>query len=104
MHRVPLEDLCLQIKLLDLGEISSFLGKAVEPPDATAITHAITSLEELDALDKLQFLTPLGYHLAQLPVDVRYINNFFSVCFFRFLFYYYYFCLFCFNYFVGWER
>eukprot|EP00026_Physarum_polycephalum_P000677 Phypoly_transcript_00678.p1 GENE.Phypoly_transcript_00678~~Phypoly_transcript_00678.p1 ORF type:complete len:1395 (+),score=271.52 Phypoly_transcript_00678:28-4212(+) len=71
MHRVPLEELCLQIKILDLGEISSFLSKAIEPPEAQAIGNAITSLEELDALDKLQFLTPLGYHLAQLPVDVR---------------------------------
>jgi HrpA-like RNA helicase len=71
MHRVPLEELCLQIKILDLGEIASFLGKAIEPPEASSISNAITSLEELDALDKLQFLTPLGYHLAQLPVDVR---------------------------------
>lgn len=87
MHRVPLEDMCLQIKLLDLGEISSFLGKAIEPPEAAAIVNAITSLEELDALDKLQFLTPLGYHLAQLPVDTRYILIYLSFFIYFFIIY-----------------
>ena len=32
MLRVPLHELCLQIKLLELGEIESFLAKARRPP------------------------------------------------------------------------
>ena len=32
MLRVPLDELCLQIKLLDLGEVAEFLGRAIEPP------------------------------------------------------------------------
>ena len=32
MHRTPLHELCLQIKLLELGEIEDFLAKAPEAP------------------------------------------------------------------------
>ena len=31
MHRTPLHELCLQIKLLELGEIEDFLAKARAP-------------------------------------------------------------------------
>ncbi len=72
MLRVPLHELCLQIKLLDLGEIEPFLAKALEPPAAHAVREAITTLAELQALEgPQQELTPLGHHLATLPVDVR---------------------------------
>ena len=37
MHRVPLDELCLQIKLLDLGDVAEFLGKAIEPPKEEAV-------------------------------------------------------------------
>ena len=40
MLRVPLHELCLQIKLLQLGEIEPFLSKALEPPEATAVREA----------------------------------------------------------------
>ena len=73
MLRVPLHELCLQIKLLELGEIETFLAKAIEPPSAHAVKEAITTLAEVQALDSeaAQLLTPLGHHLATLPVDVR---------------------------------
>ena len=62
----------MQIKLLNLGEIESFLAKALEPPAAHAVREAITTLAELQALEgPCQELTPLGHHLATLPVDVR---------------------------------
>ena len=32
MLRVPLHELCLQIKLLDLGAIEPFLSRTLEPP------------------------------------------------------------------------
>jgi HrpA-like RNA helicase len=41
MHRVPLDELCLQIKLLDLGDVAEFLGKAIEPPKEEAVAEAI---------------------------------------------------------------
>eukprot|EP01048_Picozoa_sp_COSAG05_P007660 COSAG05_NODE_546_length_8763_cov_12.991228_6_plen_539_part_00 len=71
MLRVPLDELCLQIKLLDLGEVKEFLGKAIEPPAEEAVEQAIKGLQELQALDLREYLTPLGYHLAALPVNVR---------------------------------
>ncbi|XP_017226495.1 DExH-box ATP-dependent RNA helicase DExH7, chloroplastic isoform X2 [Daucus carota subsp. sativus] len=70
MLRMPLVELCLQIKLLSLGNIRLFLSEALEPPKEDAITSAISLLYEVGALEGDEELTPLGYHLAKLPVDV----------------------------------
>ncbi|XP_072113031.1 ATP-dependent DNA/RNA helicase DHX36 [Mobula birostris] len=67
--RTPLEELCLQIKILHLGPIAQFLGKAMQPPSKEAVHLAVTHLKELNALDKNEDLTPLGVHLARLPVE-----------------------------------
>ncbi|KAK4804565.1 hypothetical protein SAY86_004382 [Trapa natans] len=68
--RMPLVELCLQIKLLSLGFIKPFLLKAIEPPKEEAMNSAIGLLYEVTALEGNEELTPLGYHLAKLPVDV----------------------------------
>ncbi|MCO5562598.1 hypothetical protein L7F22_016226 [Adiantum nelumboides] len=65
MLRVPLVELCLQIKSLCLGKIGAFLEKAMERPTAIRILH------EVGALDSKEELTALGFHLAKLPVDVH---------------------------------
>eukprot|EP00729_Bicosta_minor_P018804 gene18804-3969_t len=84
IKRVPLEDLILQIELLNLGSPRDFLTRAVTPPKDAAIAAALNNLLELSAVEpavgagnggrsggsKLQ-LTPLGFHLALLPIDVR---------------------------------
>ncbi|KAL3627873.1 hypothetical protein CASFOL_028288 [Castilleja foliolosa] len=84
MMRMPLVELCLQVKLLSLGGIKQFLSKALEPPREDAIASAISSLYELvsdsyvlsetlvqvGAIEGNEELSPLGYHLAKLPVDV----------------------------------
>ncbi|XP_058188630.1 DExH-box ATP-dependent RNA helicase DExH7, chloroplastic isoform X2 [Rhododendron vialii] len=70
MLRMPLVELCLQIKLLSLGNIKAFLLKALEPPREEAINSAISLLYEVSAIERDEELTPLGYHLAKLPVDV----------------------------------
>ncbi|XP_071422865.1 ATP-dependent DNA/RNA helicase DHX36 isoform X2 [Pithys albifrons albifrons] len=67
--RTPLEELCLQIKILKLGGIAYFLSKLMDPPSHDAVTLAINHLMELNALDRLEELTPLGVHLARLPVE-----------------------------------
>ncbi|KAB1225897.1 ATP-dependent RNA helicase DHX36 [Morella rubra] len=51
MLRMPLAELCLQIKLLSLGYVKPLLSK-------------------VGALEGDEELTPLGHHLAKLPVDV----------------------------------
>ncbi|CAA2984994.1 D -box ATP-dependent RNA helicase D 7, chloroplastic isoform X2 [Olea europaea subsp. europaea] len=70
MMRMPLVELCLQVKLLSLGGIKQFLSKALEPPREEAMESAISSLYEVGAIEGDEELTPLGYHLAKLPVDV----------------------------------
>ncbi|EXB29033.1 ATP-dependent RNA helicase DHX29 [Morus notabilis] len=70
MLRTPLVELCLQIKFLSLGHIKPFLSKAIEPPKDEAMTSAISLLYEVGALEGDELLTPLGHHLAKLPVDV----------------------------------
>ncbi|KAJ1400427.1 P-loop containing nucleoside triphosphate hydrolase [Sesbania bispinosa] len=70
MLRMPLIELCLQIKLLSLGYIKPFLSEALEPPKIEAMNSAISLLYEVGALEGNEELTPLGHHLAKLPVDV----------------------------------
>ncbi|NXI19771.1 DHX36 helicase, partial [Irena cyanogastra] len=67
--RTPLEELCLQIKILKLGGIACFLSKLMDPPSRDAVMLAINHLMELNALDRQEELTPLGVHLARLPVE-----------------------------------
>ena len=73
MLRVPLEEMVLQIKVLDLGAVREFLGSAVNPPEMKSIEASLASLRSLQALDPTRGdrLTPLGYHLALLPVEPR---------------------------------
>ena len=81
MLRVSLCELCLQIRVLDLGQIEAFLGKALQPPSAAAIVEAVQTLRDIHAMDEEQVLSPLGYHLAALPVDVSHtlFNNVFTL-------------------------
>lgn len=67
--RTPLEELCLQIKILKLGSIATFLQRALDPPSEKAVNLAIKNLTDLTALDHSENLTALGVHLARLPVE-----------------------------------
>lgn len=97
MLRTRLEDVVLNIKLLQLGKAAPFLGEVMDPPNPKAVSLAIDvryttlrpSLEklflryctrtfiivslqllvQLNALDENENLTPLGFHLAKLPLD-----------------------------------
>ena len=71
MGRVSLTETALQIKKLDLGSVDHVLSRAPDPPTPEAIRDANTTLTEAGALDSSGALTPLGHHLARLPVDVR---------------------------------
>lgn len=68
MLRTPLDQLCLQLKILRLGRMWKFLLKAIEPPTKKAVDNAIECLTQMRALDEHEDLTPLGYHLAKIPV------------------------------------
>ncbi|CAI6001583.1 unnamed protein product [Closterium sp. NIES-64] len=92
MQRVPLEEICLQIKPLPLAaavtahpsssypssttahrstNIGLFLAKALSPPDPFAVRHAIENLQRLGALDEDEELTALGSTLSRLAVHPR---------------------------------
>eukprot|EP00529_Nitzschia_sp_RCC80_P019585 CAMPEP_0113502964 /NCGR_PEP_ID=MMETSP0014_2-20120614/33872_1 /TAXON_ID=2857 /ORGANISM="Nitzschia sp." /LENGTH=430 /DNA_ID=CAMNT_0000397861 /DNA_START=1 /DNA_END=1290 /DNA_ORIENTATION=+ /assembly_acc=CAM_ASM_000159 len=90
MLRVGIEDLVLQILVLDLGEPTTFLRKALDPPTNLALSNSLRLLEQLGAVDvkwqstgiqkndinDAEFqasseLTALGFHLAAIPVDPR---------------------------------
>lgn len=82
IKRVPLEDLTLQI-LLGASQPATFLMKALDPPAPEAVRAAICNLHQLGAIatatattgncaGSLQCeLTPLGFHLAHIPVEPR---------------------------------
>ena len=44
---------------------------------------AVTLLQEVVALDAAENLTPLGYHLAKLPMDVRLAKTLIYGCILR---------------------
>jgi ATP-dependent RNA helicase DHX36 len=72
MLRTPLEQLCLKIIHLELGDVKQFLKKAIDPPSDESIDFSLKTLQNLYAIDSETLkLTPLGYHLATLPVDAR---------------------------------
>lgn len=74
MHRIPLEQLVLKIKILPVFEsmaVHKVLESTIEPPLKSNIDGALCRLQDIGALDKEMNLTPLGKHLASLPVDVR---------------------------------
>ena len=67
--RKRLEEVILQIKMLKLGSAKTFLHKLLDTPDEKAIELGVERLISLQALDLEENLTPLGFHLAHLPMD-----------------------------------
>lgn len=51
--------------------LESVFCRLVEPPATESLNAAKQRLRDLGALTADEKLTPLGYHLACLPVDVR---------------------------------
>jgi len=69
MQRTPVEELCLQVRSLQLpGDIATVLGKALAPPSQLAVSHAVALLRSLGALDDDEELTTLGWKLSAMPV------------------------------------
>lgn len=73
IHRIPLEQLLLRIKMLSIfhgKNIHQVLSNCIEEPSRESVDGAIKRLQNLGAFEG-ENLTPLGCHLALLPVDVR---------------------------------
>lgn len=67
--RKRLEEVILQIKTLRLGKAGVFLKRLLDCPPSASVDLAIKRLIQINALDTKENLTPLGFHLAQLPMD-----------------------------------
>uniref|UniRef100_A0A671MHC6 RNA helicase n=1 Tax=Sinocyclocheilus anshuiensis TaxID=1608454 RepID=A0A671MHC6_9TELE len=74
IQRVPLEQLCLRVKVLEVfteRPLESVFSQLIEPPAEGSLEAAKQRLCALGDLTDEESLTPLGWHLACLPVDVR---------------------------------
>uniref|UniRef100_A0A8C9WHS0 RNA helicase n=1 Tax=Scleropages formosus TaxID=113540 RepID=A0A8C9WHS0_SCLFO len=70
--RVPLEELCLHIMKCDYGPPEDFLSRALDAPQPQAVSNAVSLLRKIGACRPDEpTLTPLGHHLATLPVNVK---------------------------------
>ncbi|CAB4273968.1 unnamed protein product [Prunus armeniaca] len=69
IRRMPIEGLCLQVKLLDPDcNIEDFLIKTLDPPLSETIHNAVAVLQDIGALSLDEKLTVLGEKLGSLPV------------------------------------
>lgn len=76
VHRVPLEQCVLQVASMGsdiVGDLSTFFDSLVEPPAHASVLAAVDELINIGALEPKTAgsLTPLGSHLAKLPMDAR---------------------------------
>ncbi|KAM3874618.1 ATP-dependent RNA helicase DHX29 [Diretmus argenteus] len=70
--RVPLEELCLHIMKCEYGSPEDFLRGALDAPQPQSVSNAISLLRRIGACHPdNHLLTPLGHHLASLPVNVK---------------------------------
>ncbi|KAF8043525.1 hypothetical protein BT93_A1751 [Corymbia citriodora subsp. variegata] len=69
IRRMPIEELCLQVKLLNPnGNLEDFLQKTLDPPVSETIRNAVNVLKDIGALSLDEKLTDLGEKLGSLPV------------------------------------
>jgi len=69
IQRAGLVGVVLEMLAMGLGEPEDF--PFIDPPPRKLINEAWSTLVELQAVDDLRALTPLGRQLAALPVDAR---------------------------------
>ncbi|XP_055837370.1 ATP-dependent DNA/RNA helicase DHX36 [Episyrphus balteatus] len=67
--RSKLEGVLLNLKLLHINDVAGFMRTLLDCPNEKAIELGISLLKRINALDENETITPLGMHLARLPVD-----------------------------------
>ncbi|XP_020809319.1 ATP-dependent RNA helicase DHX36 isoform X2 [Drosophila serrata] len=67
--RSKLESIILSLKLLHIDDPYRFLQTLINAPNPEAIRIGVTLLMRIEALDSSGTLTPLGMHLAKLPIE-----------------------------------
>ncbi|CAO1637463.1 unnamed protein product [Parajaminaea phylloscopi] len=74
MLRLSLQDLALKLKIMKVrigNSIGEALSQALDPPTPVNVTRAVSALVEVKALTTTEDITPLGRHLARIPLDVH---------------------------------
>lgn len=67
--RTNLASVILQMKALNIGDIENY--PFINPPDKKLINDGMRVLQEINALDKQDKLTPIGRNIARFPLDPR---------------------------------
>lgn len=67
--RSRLEDVILSMKILGLNDTRNEFSQFLGVPDVNLVELSINLLKRLSALDSNECLTPIGLHLARLPMD-----------------------------------
>lgn len=67
--RSRLEGVILNLKVLHLNNVVELFQEMIDKPNIQVIENGLTLLKRIGALDLNQMLTPLGLHLARLPID-----------------------------------
>lgn len=69
--RSTLDEIILRCKLAGVSDVALFLSEMLDAPQPAVVQRTIDKLRLCQALTVAGELTPLGYHLAHLPVDVH---------------------------------
>ncbi|XP_014485773.1 PREDICTED: putative ATP-dependent RNA helicase DHX57 isoform X1 [Dinoponera quadriceps] len=72
--RISLEPLLLRIRFMHKAkkiDLHKMFERMLEPPTHESITNSIKRLQDVGAFDSRCMLTPLGHHLAALPVNAK---------------------------------
>jgi HrpA-like RNA helicase len=86
IQRVPLENLVLKVKQIDLEQPAVLLSCAMQPPNISRIDDAIRELQDSGALTRgtkknpTGYLTLIGEIYARLPLDFR-VSRFLLLCY-----------------------
>ncbi|KAM8715778.1 hypothetical protein ACLKA7_002772 [Drosophila subpalustris] len=67
--RSKLESIILSLKLLHIDNPYGFLQTLINVPAVEAVNNGVALLKRIEALDDKGQLTPLGMHLAKMPID-----------------------------------
>lgn len=74
MVRSDLQEVCMRIKALNMGNVKSLLHECMQPPSMHRVHTALDSLSEIGAMDQHQNMLPLGTLMLHFPTSARIVK------------------------------
>jgi len=71
LQRMSLESMVLELIKMEVGDIRQFFQECLSQPSKECVDQSIRELIQMNAITSDMQLTPLGHHLAMLPVEPR---------------------------------